>query len=429
MSTSLLRLAARLGCATLTFAGLAPAQQPTLERFVVPGADVTYARGIDSQGGVAGSYVLPGGNFRGYLRDASGTIQLLDYPSATVTILEGLTNGGTAVGFAAGPGSLGPVEYTSGTWTTLTPPGPVSVFLHGGNDAGLRVGHLIAQDASRHGVLFTNGVPTLLDFPGALATELEDVNASGVVIGNYRRDLVSPWSGFVHDLSGGTFSTLNAPGEAATRLLGMNDLGDIVGEVLPNNGGERRAVRYSGGQWTLLDLFGALGATQASDIANDGRICGDYYGQFDGAPAVLGYVLDPNGAGPSVYCQANANSSGDAADIHYVGSASIAANDLVLEAGRAPANVSGLFFYGPNLSQAPFGDGFLCVGAPQFRLATGTPDASGFARHAFDVTAPPSPNGQVTAGTRWHFQYWFRDTAAMGSGFNTSRALAVDFTP
>ncbi len=429
MSISSLQFAVRLGCAALAITGFASAQQLTLERFVVPGTNITYARGIDSQGGVAGSYTTSGGSIRSYLRDASGAIQLADYPNATLTVLEGLTDGGTGVGWAVGPGSLGPVEVTNGTWTALTPPGPVSVFLYGGNDFGLRVGELVAQDATRHGVLFTNGVPTQVDFPGAFATDLQDVNAFGIVVGNYRPDMFSPWSGFLHDLNAGTFTTFDAPGAAETRLYGLNDLGEIVGEVLPIGATPRRAVLFSGGQWSELDLFGELGESRAMDVANDGRICGDYFGQFDGAPAVLGFVVDPNGVGPSVYCQANANSSGAAADIHHVGSTSVAANDLVLEAGPAPANVSGLFFYGPNLSQMPFGDGFLCVGAPQFRLAVGTTDASGFARHAFDVTAPPSPNGQVTAGTRWHFQYWFRDLAALGAGFNTSRGLAVDFTP
>jgi len=427
MSLSSLHIAARLGCATLALTGLASAQLPTLQRFVVPGAEVTYARGIDSQGGVAGSYALPGGNFRGYLRDASGAIQFVDYPSATVTILEGLTNLGTAVGFAAGPGSLGPVEYTNGVWTTLTPPGPVSVFLYGGNDAGIRVGELVAQDASRHGVVFTNGVPTQLDFPGAFATELLDVNALGFVVGNYRPDAVSPWSGFLYDLNAANFMVLNRPGAAETRLSGLNDLTQVVGQYLPTNGTPRKATLYTGGQWEDLEPFGLLGESRATDIANDGGICGDYYGQFDGAPAALGFVFDPNGPGPTVSCQSNVNSSGKRASISYVGSTSVAANDLVLEAGPGPPNVPGLFFYGQSLSNMPFGDGLLCVGAPQFRLAVGMTDALGFARHAFDVTAPPSPNGQVTAGSRWHFQFWFRDVAAMGAGFNTSDALTVIF--
>lgn len=424
MATPRLPIAALFCSTAVALASPAFAQQPTLQRFTVPGADVTYARGIDAQGNVAGSYLPPGGVFRGYLRDASGAVQLLDWPGGTRTFFEGMTSGGTALGFAVGPGSSGPVEYFGGNWTALTPPPQSSVFLQGGNDAGLRVGHLIASDASRHGVLFTNGVATLLDFPGANSTELESVNASGIVVGNYESNSPGDWHGFVHDMGAGTFTTLDMPGAGWTRLRGSNDQGDIVGEAL--FGGQRRAILYSGGQWSELDLFGVLGDSLAADIANDGRICGEYFGEFQGAITILGYVLDPNGSGPARYCDSTPNSSGAAADIHFAGSTSLSANDLVLEAGPAPPNVSGLFFYGQNQVQVPFGDGFLCVGAPQFRLAVGTTDAQGFALHAFDSGAASVP---LTAGTRLHFQYWFRDTAAAGAGFNTSRALAVEFRP
>jgi hypothetical protein len=425
----LLQLAARLGFALLGLASTTSAQQPTLERFVVSGDGVTYARGIDAQGGVAGSYTLPDLSNHAYLRDSSGALQLVDWPGGSMTFFEGLTDAGVALGFAVGPGSSGPVEFQSGVWTALVPPPMASVFLQGGNDNGLRVGHLIGSDAVHHGVLFTNGVATTLDFPGAIDTELEDVNASGLMVGNYRPDANSGWHGFTYDLNTATFRTLDMPGMAWSLLKGLNESGDIVGQALPMGGGERRAVLFSSGQWSELDLFGVIGDSLASDINNAGTICGDYYGQFNGAPTVVGYIHDPNGSGPTRQCQALPNSSGEAADIHYVGTTSIAANDLVLEAGPAPANQSGLFFYGQNPVQVPFGDGFKCVGAPQYRLAVGITDAQGFAFHAFDSSAPPSAGGQVTAGSRWYFQHWFRDPAAGASGFNTSRSLVVDFTP
>ncbi len=429
MQANSFQFMALLGCAAVALAGPVLAQQPTLERFVVPGADLTYARGIDGQGGIAGSYVMPGGSSQGYLRDASGTLQLVDWPGGSLTFFEGVTSGGTALGFAVGPGSSGPVEFDGAVWTALIPPPQVGVYLQGGNDAGLRVGHLVASEGARHGVLFTNGVATVLDFPGALSTELEDVNSLGIIIGNYRPDAASSWHGFLHDLNTGIFRTIDWPGAAETRLRGLNDSGDIVGQVLPMNGGNHRAMLYSNDQWSELELFGVFGDSLAAGIANDGRICGDYYGQFHGAPAVLGFVLDPSGSGPTRYCTSTVNSSGAAADIHYVGTTSVAAGDLILEAGPAPANQSGIFFYGQNQTQVPFGDGFLCVAGPQFRLAVGTTDAAGFALHAFDASATAGAGGQVTAGTSWNFQYWFRDPAAGGAMFNTSRGLTVDFTP
>ena len=423
---SLQRLSA-IACATLGLSGAALAlQSVTLERFVVTGADVTFARGIDSQGSVAGSYTLPDGSSHGYLRDASGTLQLVDWPGGTTTFFEGITPGGIAVGFAVGPGSIGPVEYDGGVWTALTPPPQAGVFLQGGNDSGLRVGNLVGAFGSRHGVLFTGGVPTLLDYPGAHSTELEDINELGIIVGNYRPDAVGIWHGFVHNLNSGTFRTLDHPDGAETRLRGINDFDTIVGDTLLSGASNRRAVVFEGGEWSDLELFGVFGDSRASGVSNDGHICGEYYGQFAGAAAVLGFVFDPNGFGPSRYCEATPNSSGAPADIHYVGTTSLAANDLVLEAGPAPANTSGLFFYGPGAVQRPFGDGYLCVSGPHHRLAVGSTDAAGYALHAFDANAA---SGALAAGSRWYFQYWFRDTAAGGAGNNTSRGLAVDFTP
>ncbi len=33
------------------------------------------------------------------------------------------------------------------------------------------------------------------------------------------------------------------------------------------------------------------------------------------------------------------------------------------------------------------------------------------------------------AGTTCHFQYWFRDPAAVGTLFNTSNAISIEFLP
>ena len=42
---------------------------------------------------------------------------------------------------------------------------------------------------------------------------------------------------------------------------------------------------------------------------------------------------------------------------------------------------------------------------------------------------PPSPATQITAGSTWNFQNWFRDPAAGGAFFNLSDGLEITFTP
>jgi hypothetical protein len=43
-----------------------------------------------------------------------------------------------------------------------------------------------------------------------------------------------------------------------------------------------------------------------------------------------------------------------------------------------------------------------------------------------DFTNPLS-GGAITAGSTWHFQYWFRDSAAGGAGADLSDGLTVTF--
>ncbi|MCP3914945.1 MAG: hypothetical protein GY711_05280 [bacterium] len=137
--------------------------------------------------------------------------------------------------------------------------------------------------------------------------------------------------------------------------------------------------------------------------------------------------LDADGAPGLVYCRADANSSGANARIFTTGTASVAANDLVLHAAYVPLAEAGIYIYGPNAVQQPVAVGFLCVGAPArlpIELAQGHRLS-----HALDLSAPPSPAYQITPGSTWFFQAWFRDTVAGPPSFNWSDGLAVTFVP
>jgi len=133
----------------------------------------------------------------------------------------------------------------------------------------------------------------------------------------------------------------------------------------------------------------------------------------------------------SHYCTANVNSSGWPATLCASGSASVAANDLVLSAGPGPIGEPGIFYYGPNQIQAPFGDGFRCVGGPAGSVVRIFPftamDGASTMTSPIDNTNPV--HSQISAGSTLNFQAWFRDPAAGGTGFNLSDGLAVTFTP
>lgn len=120
------------------------------------------------------------------------------------------------------------------------------------------------------------------------------------------------------------------------------------------------------------------------------------------------------------YCASVPNSTGLAATITGVGSASIAANDLVMMANDVP-NSFGIFFYGPNQIMAPFNNGgFLCVGG----MTTRTVAVVGMGNTASRTFLPGTA---FSAGEVVNFQYWFRDAMVGPDGSNTTDGFSVCF--
>jgi hypothetical protein len=129
---------------------------------------------------------------------------------------------------------------------------------------------------------------------------------------------------------------------------------------------------------------------------------------------------------PVNYCSTSPNSVGGGAVMQYQGTSNISNNDLELIAVGVPPNAAGIFFYGANAIQQPFGNGFRCVGGTVFRLPLVNADFLGDAHYLLNYNAVPAP---ISAGDLWRFQFWYRNPAGGGAGFNLSDGLAVSFCP
>ena len=131
-----------------------------------------------------------------------------------------------------------------------------------------------------------------------------------------------------------------------------------------------------------------------------------------------------NGIGTN-YCSLTPNSAGPGAAITATGSVLLADNNFAVECDGLPAGVPGLFFLGPNSVQVPFGDGFRCVGGATKRLQpVQFANGSGSLDRTIDLTNPVL-SGFFTLGNATNFQFWYRDGAAGGSGFNLSDAVQI----
>lgn len=185
--------------------------------------------------------------------------------------------------------------------------------------------------------------------------------------------------------------------------------------------------RSGGGQWVSLGSFvfeeGDL--TQRVLLSNAGSSAAEYTSS-DGVR--LTHLPD----GES-FCEAAPNSTGKGARIGFSGSSSLAANDLVLRVEGGVPGAFGVLFYGaPASAGAPFGDGSLCVSGGTWRLNPVLQmDGSGQGTRAVDLAQPPlgSGAGAASPGTTWAFQFWYRDPASTGAGFNLSDGLLLDFRP
>jgi hypothetical protein len=114
--------------------------------------------------------------------------------------------------------------------------------------------------------------------------------------------------------------------------------------------------------------------------------------------------------------------------ISWSGTSSISANDLALQAVSASSNQPGIFYYGANQVQIPFGEGFRCVGGATKRLPVVFTDGFGDASYSVDLNSSSLPTGTIAEGDTWNFQFWYRDPAGGVSGFNLSDALSVPFS-
>lgn len=181
----------------------------------------TLAYDINNTGTAVGFYTDTLGQ-HGYLYDiASGAYTI------TPTALTGINDAGQVTsGFSPARDInnlnvalpiIGPaVNYPSASLT----------LAEGLNDLGTIVGGY-TQGGVQYGFSFSNGTYSTLMFPDSQFTVAFGVNNSGLVVGNFVMAAGSPHEGFLFD--GSTYTQLSFPGATATEIFGINDAGDLAG--------------------------------------------------------------------------------------------------------------------------------------------------------------------------------------------------------
>lgn len=208
------------------------------------------------------------------------------------------------------------------------------------------------------------------------------------------------------------------------------------------NGAEDIFVRHVLEGWTervSLSRAGdeiAAGPARTPALSGNGRFTAFTTGSGDVIPGDNNGTVDvfrrDRGHAESVagaeYCVSAPNSSGVAAVTVAVGSPVLAAQDLSLGTVGLPPQQFGFYITSPTVDFVPGfsgSAGTLCVGAPIVRLNAFILNSGLLGRVDLPLPFPQLPPAAAfAAGSRWNFQYWFRDPSG-GSGSNTSSAVGV----
>ncbi len=296
------------------------------------------------------------------------------------------------------------------------------------------------------------------DVLGASVGKAGDVDGDAVpdvVVGASAADPNGDRSGAAYVFSGATGGLIHSfAGRSEEDQFGnsVSGAGDVDGDGTPDlvigainddyAGLDGGAVTvFSGATGETLAYLPALepGGSVGANVQEAGDVDGDGLGDFlvgatragatDTGRAV---VYAGRACSAFNYCETLPNSTGLRARIGWSGSTSHAANSLVLDVSACPPNKFGLFFYGPDQTNVPFGNGIRCVGGSLVRLSPAElTDALGNYSRPLDFLSPPMSGGPglVLPGSRWNFQFWFRDPVPGGAAFNVSDALTVPVCP
>ena len=393
---------------------------------VVPGfSEAAVGTTINNAGQVGGSF-LTGGAFTD-ARDAF----LADNGVVTTFAPLGNDESAAGVGLTDGGRLLVSSGFFGGDFNdTLI----AEAFLTLGTTNGDLFPSVNPQGVSANGnIVGTNDVVIgrqifdLPPLPGTSRVAAQSINDAGIAVGS----VSVPMGGFGSDVFPAIWDAnqsamlLPVPNvDLNSRAFDINNQNQVVGRS------DNDAFLLPLGQNVIslqpltMGVPQGLRLREANRINENGLILGTFDdGGFGGEGR---FLLEPIGGNDDVgmaFCVSTVNSTGSAAVLSGSGSASISANSLTLRSDNVP-NSSGLFFFGPNQIQVPFGDGFRCVGGMTQRINPPVFGMGNAATRMIDVQALGFSAGQTT-----NIQHFFRDTQAGGAGFNTSTGLEISFLP
>jgi len=192
--------------------------------------------------------------FHGFVKSGNKVVKV-DYPIGTApptsTELYGINKWGTIVGgFIAWPNgnfTPGAFKLQNGKFVPVKIPNSTYITAFGINDTGVIVGRysktaFVNYNVFYHGFVFhKDGTYKPIDHPTGLkhsGTELNDINSSGVIVGNWlsRDPQIGTRLEYGFIYKNGAFENIKYPNATVTTATGINNFGTIVGFArIPTN--------------------------------------------------------------------------------------------------------------------------------------------------------------------------------------------------
>ena len=257
---------------------------PTLIPIDYPDATLTVVNGISASGAAVGRFTATGGVRCGFVLGKHGSYHAIAYPGATATSATGIDASGDIVGdysdgdrnhgYLLRNGTFVPIDFTDGVTVAH------STFSFAINPSGAVVGEykILFKPLGDpgHAFLYEDGVFTHISPPGARAAVAWGINAAGQSVGYYMDQQVpSRGHGWRRDADG-SYTVFDYPGASFTNARAINASGTIVGvyrDATPST--RSHGFILEEGTFTGFDYPGAI-FTRLSGINARGDIVGDY---------------------------------------------------------------------------------------------------------------------------------------------------------
>jgi uncharacterized membrane protein len=188
-------------------------------------------------GVTVGSFSTADNHTHGFIQNGSQRTTV-DFPGATHTVLRGINRYGSVLGSADASGKFAvALEIRNGKTIVLPFGDNTSVSPQAISDTGVIVGNYLVPEANNpgvvvtHGFVFANGQFTDFMFPGATSGTANDINASGMIVGDFGANPNGPGH---YIYSGGKFFAVKLPGNNSGSLSGINGFGEITGFIFEN---------------------------------------------------------------------------------------------------------------------------------------------------------------------------------------------------